>query len=390
MARLFRAAPEATAETLRFLARCRFSLDELAYDYPDEIREGYATPQEALVAFAEEGARRRYPHGVPAKVRRALDHELRADRRAGLRALFPHRARHRALRALAGHSVPGPRLGRQFRRLLLPRHHRGRSRAQPICCSSASSRPNAREPPDIDVDFEHERREEVIQYIYRHYGRERAGLAATVICYRARSAIREVGKAFGLSRRRDRRARRHAVGLVGARRSRDEHARRAGFDPARSAPAPGRSTLARELIGFPAPSVAACRRLRHHPRPARRAGADRERGDGGPHRHRVGQGRSRCAAAFSRSTCSALGMLTCLRRAFDLLQNIISSPLPSRGREASAERARSSRVRGDREHGTCSSPPHPPTLTRGVARHPLARGAEGAKTRIGSDRSLSP
>ena len=75
MARLFRAAPQAIAETQRFLDRCRFSLDELAYEYPDEIREGFATPQDALVAFAEEGARRRYPHGVPANVRHALDHE---------------------------------------------------------------------------------------------------------------------------------------------------------------------------------------------------------------------------------------------------------------------------------------------------------------------------
>src|SRR5215831_11754814 len=76
MARLFRAAPEATAETLRFIERCRFSLDELRYDYPDETRQGYATPQEALVALAEQGVRQRYPHGMREDVRRALDHEL--------------------------------------------------------------------------------------------------------------------------------------------------------------------------------------------------------------------------------------------------------------------------------------------------------------------------
>ena len=76
MARLFRAATQAVEETLRFLERCRFSLDELRYEYPDEMRAGFATPQQALTAFVEEGVHRRYPHGLPAKVRHALDHEL--------------------------------------------------------------------------------------------------------------------------------------------------------------------------------------------------------------------------------------------------------------------------------------------------------------------------
>ncbi|MGB8547132.1 MAG: PHP domain-containing protein, partial [Xanthobacteraceae bacterium] len=76
MARLFRAAPEAVAQTLAFLERCRFSLDQLKYEYPDETRKGYATPQDALVAFVESGARRRYPKGMSPKIRRALDHEL--------------------------------------------------------------------------------------------------------------------------------------------------------------------------------------------------------------------------------------------------------------------------------------------------------------------------
>src|SRR5215470_9518166 len=76
MARLFRDAPETLTETLRFLERCRFSLDQLQYEYPDETREGFATPQEALIAYTMEGARRRYPQGIPPKVRTALDHEL--------------------------------------------------------------------------------------------------------------------------------------------------------------------------------------------------------------------------------------------------------------------------------------------------------------------------
>jgi error-prone DNA polymerase len=146
MARLFRAAPEAVAETLRFLARCRFSLDELAYEYPDEIRAGFATPQEALVTFAEEGARRRYPHGVPPKVRHALDHEyaligelnyapyfspcmtscgLPARRAFSARAAAPPRTPPSATASASPRSIPSAR----------------------IFCSSASSRPNGASRP---------------------------------------------------------------------------------------------------------------------------------------------------------------------------------------------------------------------------------------------------
>ncbi len=248
MTRLFRAAPQAIAETQRFLDRCRFSLDELAYEYPDEIREGFATPQDALVAFAEEGARRRYPHGVPANVRHALDHEYALIAELGYAPYF-----------LTVHDIV------RF------------ARAQGILCQGRGSAANSavcyclgvtevdperadllferfvsaerREPPDIDVDFEHERREEVIQYIYRRYGRERAGLAATVICYRGRSAIREVGKVFGLSD--------DAIGALAgtlwgwsAEAISNEHARRVGFDPADPRLAKVLA-LARELIGFP-------------------------------------------------------------------------------------------------------------------------------------------
>ncbi len=248
MARLFRAAPQAIAETQHFLDRCRFSLDELSYEYPDEIRAGFATPQDALVAFAEEGARRRYPHGVPAKVRHALDHEYALIGELGYAPYF-----------LTVHDIV------RF------------ARAQGILCQGRGSAANSavcyclgvtevdperadllferfvsaerREPPDIDVDFEHERREEVIQYIYRRYGRERAGLAATVICYRGRSALREVGKVFGLSE--------DAIGALAgtlwgwsAEAISNEHAHRVGFDPAD--PRLARVlALARELIGFP-------------------------------------------------------------------------------------------------------------------------------------------
>ena len=137
---------------------------------------------------------------VPSKI---VDTDLQgtgADREARLRALFPDHPRHRAVRAQergilcqgrgsAANSAVCYALGITV----------GRSGASTTCCSPASSPRSASEPPDIDVDFEHERREEVIQYIYERYGRHRAGIAATVIHYRRKSAIREVGKALGLT-----------------------------------------------------------------------------------------------------------------------------------------------------------------------------------------------
>ncbi len=198
MARLFRDHPCAVAETLRVSADLQFSLGELRYEYPDEIIDGFASPQEALVHFTYAGAAARYPQGVPDKVRFAIAHEI----------------------ALIGELGYAPYFLTVFDIVRF-------ARSQGILCQGRGSAANSsvcfclgitevdpgksdllferfvsadrREPPDIDVDFEHERREEVIQYIYQRYGRERAGLAATVISYRARSAIREVGKVFGLS-----------------------------------------------------------------------------------------------------------------------------------------------------------------------------------------------
>ena len=198
MARLFRAAPEALRETQRFVERCGFSLDDLRYEYPDETRAGYATPQDALVALSEAGARRRYPNGMREDVRRAFDHELTVTAELNYASYF-----------LTVHEIV--QFARQKGILC---QGRGSAANSVICyCLGITEvdpervqllferfvSAERREPPDIDVDFEHERREEVIQHIYGRYGRERAGLAATVICYRGRSAIREVGKVFGLS-----------------------------------------------------------------------------------------------------------------------------------------------------------------------------------------------
>ncbi len=198
MARLFAEAPQAVAETMRFLDGLNFSLDELSHCYPEELREGHATPQAALEAFAWAGARKRYPDGIPQRTREALTHELALIATLGYAPYF-----------LTVHDIV--RFAREKGILC---QGRGSAANSAVCyCLWITEvdparfdllferfiSPERNEPPDIDVDFEHERREEVIQYIYKRYGRERAGLAAAVTTYRTRSAIRETAKVFGLS-----------------------------------------------------------------------------------------------------------------------------------------------------------------------------------------------
>src|SRR5215211_1017630 len=198
MARLFCAAPQAVNETLRFLEHCRFSLDELKYDYPDETRQGYATPQEALVALTEQGVQRRYPHGMRLDIRRALDHELAVTAELNYAPYFL--TVHDIVRFARSKGILCQGRGSAANSVIC--YCLGITEVDPERINLLFERfvsAERREPPDIDVDFEHERREEVIQHIYQRYGRDRAGLAATVISYRGRSAIREVGKVFGLS-----------------------------------------------------------------------------------------------------------------------------------------------------------------------------------------------
>jgi error-prone DNA polymerase len=248
MQRLFRAAPEALAETLTFIERCRFSLDELAHNYPTEIPQGYTTAQEALVALTEAGARRRYPHGMPAQVRHALNHELEVIGKLNYAPFF-----------LTVHHIV------EFARSKgILCQGRGSAANSAICYCLFITEVDPKEggllferfvsaergePPDIDVDFEHERREDVIQHIYEHYGRERAGLAATVICYRGRSAIREVGKVFGLSE--------DTVGALAGtlwgwstRTAQENEVRSLGLDPSEPRLAKALD-LAQQLIDFP-------------------------------------------------------------------------------------------------------------------------------------------
>ena len=198
MARLFRAQPQAIAHTLELAGRQHFSLDELRYEYPvDPCPDGLG-PQDYLARASWAGAAERYPAGIPAKVRAQLEHELALIGSLGYAPYFltvydiVRFARHEGIlcqgRGSAANSavcyclgitaVDPSRLDLLFERFVSAERN---------------------EPPDIDVDFEHERREEVIQYVYAKYGRERAGIAATVICYRAKSAVRDIGKAMGLS-----------------------------------------------------------------------------------------------------------------------------------------------------------------------------------------------
>src|SRR5215469_1012125 len=248
MARLFRDAPETLTETLRFLERCRFSLDQLQYEYPDETREGFATPQEALIAYTMEGARRRYPQGIPPKVRTALDHELALI--AELKYAPYFLTVHDIMRYARSQEILCQ--GRGSAANSVTCFCLGITEVDPVRVDLLFERfvsAERREPPDIDVDFEHERREKVIQYIYDRYGRHRAGIAATVICYRGRSAIREVGKVFGLSE-----------DTIGALASSlwgwsmegvsQKEARRAGVDPSDPRIAQVLA-LTQELMGFP-------------------------------------------------------------------------------------------------------------------------------------------
>ncbi len=200
MVRLFADWPHAIAATRVVADACAFSLDELRYEYPEEIVPEGKTAQEQLAELTWQGSSDRYPEGIPDKVRETVNRELALIDKLDLARYFL------TIKDIVDFA---------------------RNQNPPILCQGRGSAANSavcycleitsvdpaqhallfdrfiseerKEPPDIDVDFEHERREEVIQYIYQRYGRDRAGLCATVIHYRPRMAIREVGKAMGLS-----------------------------------------------------------------------------------------------------------------------------------------------------------------------------------------------
>ncbi|MGD8906958.1 MAG: error-prone DNA polymerase, partial [Gammaproteobacteria bacterium] len=240
--------PSLLEASLEIAGCCRFDLGELRYEYPAELVPEGHTPASWLRELTEQGIRRRWPGGADDGVRAAIEHELALIRDLSYEPFFltvqdiVSFARRRGIlcqgRGSAANSAVCFALGI--------------TEVDPARMSVLFERfisKERNEPPDIDVDFEHERREEVIQYIYEKYGRERAALAATVITYRPRSAIRDVGKALGLEALQiDQLAR--SMQWWDGRQVDDERVREAGFDPGN--PVIARLLgLVRELVGFP-------------------------------------------------------------------------------------------------------------------------------------------
>jgi error-prone DNA polymerase len=236
------------AQTLLIAERCRFKLDELRYEYPEEIVPPGATPTSHLRALTLAGAAYRWPAGVPDAVRDNIEHELRLIEELKFEPFF-----------LTVHDVV-----EYARSQKILCQGRGSAANSTVCyCLRITEVDPSRmsmlferfiskernEPPDIDVDFEHERREQVIQYIYGKYGRERAALAATVISYRPRSALRDVGKALGLDLEQvDMLAR--GMQWWDGQKIDPERIRAVGFDPAD--PRIARLiALTAEILGFP-------------------------------------------------------------------------------------------------------------------------------------------
>jgi error-prone DNA polymerase len=248
MTRLFADHPDAIRRTVEIAERCRFSLDEIKYEYPDEIVPEGLTPQAYLSRLVWDAAANRYEGGIPEKVSTALAYELDLIDKLNYAPYF-----------LTVYEIV------EY------------AKSQDILCQGRGSAANSvvcfvlgitkvdperidvlferfisaerNEPPDIDVDFEHERREEVIQHIYEKYGRDRAALAATVISYRSKSAIRDVGKALGLSLDSINLLSRTVWGTSGDGLA-SAHVRGAGLDPEERTLAMALA-LAKELRGFP-------------------------------------------------------------------------------------------------------------------------------------------
>jgi error-prone DNA polymerase len=189
--------PELLAETVAIAERCSFPLDSLKYEYPSELVPPGHTPASWLRSLTEDGLRWRFPAGVPPKVAELVEHELRLVAELGYEPFFL--TVHDVVRFARGEGILCQGRGSAANSVVC--YALGITEVDPARMNMLFERFVSRErnePPDIDVDFEHQRREEVIQYVYRKYGRERAALAATVICYRPKSAVRDVGKALGL------------------------------------------------------------------------------------------------------------------------------------------------------------------------------------------------
>ena len=316
MALLFEHYPEAIARTMELVERCKFDLGDLAYQYPAESDDPAETAQATLERLTWAGAAVRYPEGVPEAVTAQLRHELRLIGQLDYAPYF-----------LTVNSIV-----RESRRRGILCQGRGSAANSAVCwvLGITSIDPTAagllferfvsaerQEPPDIDVDFEHERREDIIQWVYEHYGRRRAALCATVIRYRARGAIREVGKVMGLTE-----------DITGALSSQvwgwsedgveEKHAAALNFDTGNRRLRLA-IELAQELIGFP-------RHLGQHPGGfvlTREPLSDLVPIEPATMRNRqiIEWDKDDIdALRFMKVDVLGLGMLGCMRRAFDLLE----------------------------------------------------------------------
>ena len=198
MSRIFADYPEAISNTQKIVEKCKFNLDELRYEYPvDPTRHG-RTPQEELEYQTQIGIKNRYPSGIPRNISEQIEYELTLINKLGYAAYF-----------LTVHDIV---CFAKSRSILC--QGRGSAANSAVCYALGITSVNPAqidvlferfisaerdEPPDIDIDFENERREEIYQYIYEKYGRKRAGITATHITYRYRSAVRDIGKVMGLS-----------------------------------------------------------------------------------------------------------------------------------------------------------------------------------------------
>ncbi|MBU6415798.1 MAG: error-prone DNA polymerase [Xanthomonadaceae bacterium] len=303
-------------ETVRIAARCTFSLEELRYEYPHELVPEGHTAASWLRELVEAGARTRWPDGLPDKARVLIEHEL---------ALISER--HYESYFLTVHD-----LVRFARSKGILCQGRG-SAANSVVCYALGvtaidpSRMNGlferfvsrerNEPPDIDIDFEHERREEVIQYVFRRYGRERAALTAVASTYRGRGAMRDVAKALGLPPDMvDRLAR--CMDHWGGTRGLDEVLRENGFDP--------EAPLLRRVIALTAQLIGMPRHLSQHP--GGFVMSEHPLSTLVPVENAAMEGRTVIqwdkddldTVGLLKVDCLALGMLTAIRRTFDLLR----------------------------------------------------------------------
>lgn len=296
--------------------RCQFNLDDLRYDYPEELCPTGETLTSYLARLTWEGARERYPSEIPEKVRKQLEHELKLIEELRYEAYFL--------------TVWDLVCFARKRKILCQGRGSAANSAVCYCLGVTSVDPNfidvlferflskeRNEAPDIDIDFEHERREEVIQYVYEKYGRERAGMTAEVISYRPRSAVRDIGKALGLSLDRvDSLAK--SVDHVDDATELASRFRDAGFNP-QSRIGQQLIYLVQEILGFPRhlSQHVGGMVLTHRPLcelvPIENASmADRtvlqwDKDD-------------LDALGILKVDCLALGMLTAIRRAFDLIE----------------------------------------------------------------------